>query len=377
MTKQGKTYKVLIIDDDPSLREALKDTLHEQNGWCVKEAEFDQVENLLHTFQPDMIVLDLILGQVPDGNPVGNAFFEKIREIWFCPIVVYSAAISMKKFEHPLVETVNKGQDSDMEVIKYLNKFQPIIEQIHSTHSHFDAKIRRALHDSARYLPDDSCLAGDRQVLMRNVRRLVAARTDMESEEGIKAWERFVMPPLGEHLLTADLLRRQDKDWHDEEAFRLVLTPSCDMVRREGQSAKVNQILVACCEPLEKLGNMDFKSGNNLSKKQIERLKNILVQGMADSHIPIPFREKFVPIMAANLKRLELIDWDNLSMTPEVIASGGNDYLYERVASTDSPFREMVVWAYLRVSGRPGLPEMDAEDWLGDILRWLTEAKES
>ena len=44
-----------------------------------------------------------------------------------------------------------------------------------------------------------------------------------------------------------------------------------------------------------------------------------------------------------------------------------NDEVFRRVASTDSPFREIVTWAYLGVTGRPGGPQIDTEKWLAEI----------
>ena len=380
MTEQCKTYKVLIIDDDRPVRETLMDALQEQNDWRVEESEFDQAEDLLRTFRPDMIVLDLVVGLAQEGDPVGNQIFERIREIWFCPVVVYSAAVARKKFEHPLVKTVDKGEGSDIEVLQYLNEFRSIAERIYSIHSDFDVKIRTALHDSARHLPDDSYLTDDSHVLMRNVRRLVAARTDIGSGENVKleAWERFVMPPLGEHLLTADLLRKKGADWKDINDFRLVLTPSCDMVWREtkeGLKVNVDQILVACCEPLLKLGKV--KLSGELSKNKKKTLRPILNEGISNSCIPIPCLNGCVPSMQANLKRLELIGWDKLCLGSSSIEGERDGCEYERVASTDSPFREMVVWAYLRVSGRPGLPNVDIDGWLEDIWHGLPGAKQS
>lgn len=58
--------------------------------------------------------------------------------------------------------------------------------------------------------------------------------------------------------------------------------------------------------------------------------------------------------MAANLRKLELIAVD------EIVD-------YERIASLDSPFREMVSWAYMQIAGRPGLPERDFDAWYKEI----------
>ena len=73
-------------------------------------------------------------------------------------------------------------------------------------------------------------------------------------------------------------------------------------------------------------------------------------------------------MMVADLKRLELLEWDRVRLDPSGGTAAG-DGVFQRVASTDSPFREMVVWAYLRVTGRPGAPEIHVEEWLEDISR--------
>lgn len=68
--------------------------------------------------------------------------------------------------------------------------------------------------------------------------------------------------------------------------------------------------------------------------------------------------------MAANLKRLELLDWEDVRLAE---GDGRAAAMFKRVASTDSPFRELVVWAYLRVTGRPGAPAFDVDGWLDDL----------
>ena len=60
--------------------------------------------------------------------------------------------------------------------------------------------------------------------------------------------------------------------------------------------------------------------------------------------------------MVANLKNLRLIP---LKEIPEK---------FDRVASIDSPFRELVAWSYLQIACRPGLPDRDFSTWAEEIL---------
>lgn len=362
--------KVLLIDDDPDVRETLGDALDEAGGWQVVGRGFGEATEALVTCRPDLIVLDLVQGTGADGSDSGNASFESIRETWFCPVIVYSAFPDRRTFApHPLVTSVTKGAGSEQLVRNELDQLRPQAEMISSVHTEFDTRIREALRDSAHLLRRqlaDTTPVGDS--LARAVRRLVAARVDEEAygEGPLQAWERFVVPPLGEDLLlTADILRRRDTDWTDPNAFRLILTPSCDLVRHGDKPPRADSVLVACCETPDQIDILKTATKRQQRKK---KLKPLLNAGAAGRHVFIPRFLGCVPSMVANLKRLELLDWDQIVTANGAPVVASARPVYERVASTDSPFREMVAWVYLQVAGRPGLPDLDEEAWLSELL---------
>ena len=364
--------RVLIVDDDAAVRQSLRATINEAAGdWEVRDQGFESVPETLASFRPDAVVLDLVEGDVTEPAE-GNRLFELIRSQWFCPVVVYSGFQAQQHFEHPLVTTIVKGANADEEVVHRLEQFAPLTRVIRDVHREFDERIREALRDSVPLLREQIGTTADGQdgvVLPRAVRRLVAARMDAEASGGgeLKAWERFVVPALGRHLLSADLLRRSGSAWTNAEAFRVVLTPSCDLFPHGGNEPRAERILVARCEPITRLGNVDVTAGAPLSNSQRNRLKSILTDGIADGLLPIPRFAGHVPSMAANLKRLDLVEWNDVGLETADGHVGRNDARFVRAASTDSPFRELVVWAYLRVTGRPGAPAFDVDAWLDDI----------
>lgn len=368
--------RVLIVDDDIQVRETLRKTLEEDDGWEVEAQGFEGLSETLLRVRPDLVVLDLLEGQPPDGRPEGNTAFCQIRDSWFCPVVVYTGHEAVQDFEHPLAARIIKGADSDIAVLAELANFVPHAEMIRSVHEEFDARIREALRDSVHALAAHlDAEAGDSEepILSRAVRRLVAARVDIRAsgEAKLRAWERWVVPALGDHLLTADLLRRKEADWEKAEAFRLVLTPSCDLASRGAQERKADKVLVARCEALKKLGKVEIKPGRPLGRKARDKLRSILTEGMADNFVPIPCFRGHVPLMVANLRRLELIKLDSIDLGAGDAGGEAADTAFDRVASTDSPFREMVVWAYLRITGRPGMPDIDVDRWMNDITNPL------
>jgi two-component system OmpR family response regulator len=59
--------RILLVEDDPSLREMLTASL-EREGWDVKAvADAKAAEAAVERFQPDVAILDIQLGEGPDG----------------------------------------------------------------------------------------------------------------------------------------------------------------------------------------------------------------------------------------------------------------------------------------------------------------------
>lgn len=103
---------------------------------------------------------------------------------------------------------------------------------------------------------------------------------------------------------------------------------------------------------------------NSRQKKDNERkIKDLLSQGHSSGIIPLPTLKDKIPSMAADLRDLRLIPIDKIG-TPKSLGM----VEYVRVASLDSPFREMVSWAYLQIAGHPELPDRDFREWIKEIL---------
>ena len=178
-------------------------------------------------------------------------------------------------------------------------------------------------------------------------------------EEGsLSAWEQYLCPPVSKDLQLGDILRISEGQSDDPAAFRLVLTPSCDLVSSSGRKPKVKEVLVAkCCSMREGLGRIGMQGEfeDALSRH------SILSQGYSGAIVPLPSLQGRIPTMAADLRNLELIPMN------DIVAANGARYCI--VASIDSPFRELVSWAYLQISCRPGLPDRDLPGWRQEVVR--------
>lgn len=184
---------------------------------------------------------------------------------------------------------------------------------------------------------------------------------ELNPGEKLAPWEHYIYPPVGEDILLGDILMKADSDQKNPNNFRIVLTPSCDLVMSGGRKPKVTEILVACCCSIKAALTLINLAENTGVSKLRDRFSSILTQGYSDAMLPLPGLVGRIPCMAANLKNLELLTFEE-----RVI--GTREVKYERIASMDSPFRELVSWSYLQVAGRPGLPDRDFDKWTEEIL---------
>ena len=201
------------------------------------------------------------------------------------------------------------------------------------------------------------------ETIKRSGRRRIAALMDELSLDGttLASWEQYLFPPVCDSPQLGDILRKVDGANDDPVSFRVVLTPSCDLVSSGSRDPKVSNVLVAkCCSMND---GLDRTSRKNMGIKKLEdQLPRILTQGYFESVIPFPSLKNRIPTMAADLRDLELIPINDISV------SNGP---FRRVASVDSPFRELIAWAYMQIAGRPGLPDRDSASWTKEIIATL------
>ena len=360
--------RVLIVDDKRSSVEPVAELIR-QRDFDAKIVDFDQFEVQVERYAPDIVIIDLRReenGKAGDGEP-GNDITRTVWTQHFCPIVIYSALPGLAAIgpdEHPLVRHVKKGFDSDERVLQALGYLRQYAEAMRNGHEENRLMFARAMRDAAVqvWAPEES---PDLQVdvLFRAVRRRYAAALDDTSHGSVRMmpWEQYLVPPLSANPLLGDILRRRVDKASNEPEFVLVLSPSCDLVRRGDGRPGVQDVLVACCSPITKEASSTFAKG-----KLRSRLPSLLSQGHFDNVLPLPEMGNLIPPMVAQLKRLRVIPYAS-------IAREGESGEYERVASMDSPFRELVSWAYLQVAARPGLPDRDVHAWTEEIMRELSK----
>jgi len=103
---------VLIVDDDPDIREILKEVFRDQGFLVLTAANGGAAIRVLRTARPDVIVLDIHM-PIMDGVAFATAY--QARPGPHAPIVVFSTAGETQRVRdiHP-ASTVKKPCDLDI-----------------------------------------------------------------------------------------------------------------------------------------------------------------------------------------------------------------------------------------------------------------------
>ena len=358
--------KILIIDDDQAIIDILKEEIERALAGveCLAELDFGRAVTRVESERPDAVVLDLLEGGV-SADPPGQRTWKSIWDGRFCPVIVYSAfggplAPPIPE-NHPFVKRVEKGAGTQSEVVRHLLELRPLVAAVESIHREVDMVLQRVLKDTvgAAVIPGT-----DATHLVHAARRRVAALMDEKTAtEGrqLFSWEQYLVPAFGDDPLTGDLLCQRGAVWTDATAYRVVLSPSCDLVAGRNESS----VLVARCAAVDEMRQRLQLSQN--TERAAERVRTqVLNQGHWNGYLPLPSFPNRIPLMVANLKDLEVISYSAISPADAMAPA------YQRIASIDSPFREQVAWALLSTVSRPGMPDRDLTHWAREIVTAAT-----
>ncbi len=347
--------RILFIDDQPeSVRDAkerLEETYNTVELQC-SIADFIHGEDEIASWNPDIVILDIWTGKPQTSDAEGYRVLDFVWDHRFCPVIIYSADSHVREdlliYQHPFVIPIQKGRGSDMQVLEGVKTLAPHVTALNTARDN----IRNAFSQVMRHVAPEAFQTTEdeterRELVVRAGRRRLAALMDAPLPDGTQlvCWEQYIWPPVSESPLMGDILRLKAAGDLDPQSYRVILTPSCDMVTHGGRTPKVKEVLVAKCysmdDGLTRLGISIGSGEKDLSDNPL------LSQGYSGAIVAVPSLSGKIPTMVADLRSLDLIAISNIADEVE----------YERVASIDSPFREALSWAYLQISSRPGLPD--------------------
>lgn len=354
---------IFIEDEKSSIAPVLRLIREEEPDIDVRIFGLDEGQQAIRSVRPDIVVLDLWEGDPSDNRNKGSEHLGYVWEQQFCPVIIHSANPDVPpQHKNAFVREVTKGQRSPQEVLDAIRELRPHVQALKEAESDIRDSFSIAMRDVA---PSTFDIFTDdqqrRDAIRRAGRRRLAALMDESSADGevLASWEQYICPPVSKDIILGDVLRIAEGDSTTPASFRVVLTPSCDLDSGAQREAKVGNVLVAKCVSTRAGFGLTSLKGVTTKKLEERLIGTVLNRGYFETILPLPALKGRIPAMVADLRALELIPLRDV---------GPNCKPFLRIASLDSPFREMVSWAYIQVAGRPGLPERDFESWRDEII---------
>lgn len=360
--------RLLFVDDECDSIEPAKMEIEDkfEEVHILVESSFEDALLRLASFGPDIVVLDL-LRQTATGELAADGLrpLEKMWNERFVTTIVYSAESSRVKesfpsiADHPLVELVDKGSGSEEKVVEAIRRLEPFVGVLADSRSIVESQLSIVLKHVVPQILKLSTVDEDQKIdaIGRVSSRRLAAVADHALDDGRAswAWERYLVPPVSASLVLGDILIRSGASMDSIDDYRIVLSPTCDLVASNERRPKVESVLVAKCRSTsEALGTLAIR------RRSEDVRRRILSQGFFERMLPLPALADIIPHMMADLTDLELIRLDKIG--------DATSCEYKRVASVSNPFRELVGWAYIQTAGRPGLPETNLESWADEVV---------
>ncbi|TKB75209.1 MAG: response regulator [Nitrospira sp.] len=361
-------WRILIVEDNAVMAESLKQALLRDLGEAVIEivANFAEAPKIIARIKPDVAIFDIYDDQIEEHPEAAiKPAWQTVWNTHFCPVVFHTGheVEEYKNIGHPFARYEIKGPESHGRVVKHIKDFKPEIEGLRTLRHELERSVQETLvHVSPLVWKIGKPKAELPDMLLRAVRRRMAATLDYPTKPltNLQAWEQYICPPIGDNLLTGDLIRITNKPATNPQSYHLVLSPSCDLVLGRGNA--LEHVLVAGCVPVSKFVERAMVS----TKKIIKDLPAELTKEQVGGLMVLPAFADVIPLMAANLKKLSHIPYVHIATKID------EKKPFTRIASLDSPFRERLAWAYLQVAGRPGVPDVDVQSLATAISQAIT-----
>lgn len=369
-------WHILLVDDDPDIGRQAKALLDGPIGRAGDEIITDYIGNFgaalqkLDTMLYDLVILDVFRGEPTEENPAtpGEKILHEIKKRCFVPVIFYTALPSkVNQYKSSLVRIVHKTTGGipklRSEIMALIRTGLPAINRKLVGHlSKVEAKYMwEFVEPSWRKF---STVVDSKSLAYLLSRRLAWSLTRenipflIDSLGGtagtgavvdlVHPVEYYIYPPTGTQYNSGDILSRRKKK---KVTYRIILTPSCDMFKRDAGRVKSERVLVAGCISLSGTEEVKkWRQNDSVTAKDClrELMKNNKKGGQKERYHFLP-GTFFLPNLIVDFQILDTIPFKALKQ-------------YKKVATLDSPFAECVLNRFCRYIGRIGTPDINLSE---------------
>jgi CheY-like chemotaxis protein len=374
--------RILHIDDEPDILEAASQIL---NGSAIGDHRlvmahscgFEEGMIELETNDYDLVILDLCTGQAsPASEKIGTEVFEKIKQKVFLPIVFFTGLPDyVTQLKSDIVKVAGKadGYENLIGEIQHLVQ-GGLIELKKDVNGIVKDGLRsffwEFVHPNARIIADlTSDQVSLKYLLLRRLGKQIStqsARTaSMDASfnpENCHPMEFYIYPPMTGEFETGDLIREKGTD-----NYSVLLTPSCDLVVRNGGNRSAEKILIVHSKDFRTLPqfikfkelqhkqlalkteekDLPAEEGRQMGNLELE-IKKWMRPKKNERYFFLP-KTSFCPPLLLDFEQKASISYEQLEEN------------YDVVATLDDPISLAVLAGYARYYSRVGYQDLDAD----------------
>ena len=357
------TIKILYVDDDIENFKDLSDVLNGKtiNGYEITIDSETYFEHAVEkSLEYNLIILDLFKGNAMSGGvDKGSAIYDSIRSSIFVPIIFYSAnPASVAHLRSQVLGVANKLDDIEslLSEIERLTKHNlPLLKG--KVHAFIEEEFKKYFwgiiqpqNNIFKPESDDFSLG---YMLLRNmadtlsrdnIRQLLG--DDTIKEDKVHPMEFYIYPTdTTTEYQTGEIIKNKETN----EIF-VILTPSCDFIKRGTSERKVDHILLLKTILLTE--TKEYKRYNKDKDKYTESLKQFINSSKGDRYFFLP-QTPFIENRVIDFQNKEIVSYEQLCAN------------FERIAKLDNPYAQSMSATYTRYYNRIGFPDIDCDYILG------------
>lgn len=355
------TLRLLYADDDAEVRKNLAELLQDEIiddkfqveiACCDldKEHLFEEISKETH----HIVILDIYKGKpsASDSKSLGLDALERIKNNFFAPIIFYSGNTTRVKDMKSMVVGVATKGDGGIDELK-----SEIRRLAQSNIPFLKEKIRLCLKDEFRkyfwdiiheqkdifrFNMEDLSLS---YLMLRNFASSLSKKKiyeivqeDRLTKDKIHPMEFYLYPTdISSEYQSGELLSIGNN-------LYVVLTPSCDFVKRSNGLRKVELVLLA--KTILLTSTREY-SAYKQNQQHRGKLINLMGPNCGDRYFFLP-GTPFIEDRIVDFQQKISIPFEKLEK-------------FKRVARLDSPFAEACLAKFSRYSGRIGTPDLDTD----------------
>lgn len=355
--------KILYVDDDIENFKDLSDVLNGKiiNGYEITIDSETYFEHAVEkSLEYNLIILDLFKGNAMSGGvDKGSVIYDSICSSIFVPIIFYSAnPASVAHLRSQVVGVANKldAIESLLSEIERLTKHNlPLLKG--KVHAFIEEEFKKYFwgiiqpqNNIFKPESDDFSLG---YMLLRNmadtlsrdnIRQLLG--DDTIKEDKVHPMEFYIYPTdTTTEYQTGEIIKNKETN----EIF-VILTPSCDFIKRGTSERKVDYILLLKTILLTE--TKEYKRYNQNKDKYTESFKRFINSSKGDRYFFLP-QTPFIENRVIDFQNTEVVSYEQLCAN------------FERRAKLDNPYAQSMLATYTRYYNRIGFPDIDCDYILG------------